>query len=313
VLEALETSPIDADLIVDCIIDLNRCTVETLDQIDRDLPRTYPDVEFFANTDIREGLGRVLRAIAIEYPDVGYVQGMNFLLANILLHTNRSESDAFYLFRMMMESPKYGLHHIFVHGLPNLRTFSDILDWLIMTRHPDLHQHFEEIGFEPLFYSQNWIMTLFSYMVPFVELAAIWDNFFEYGWESIFQYSLALFELHHNTLLISDFENCAVTLRKAAEEPSSSIEAVLLDIVFSDVESDLIRKAVMREPFKLPRVYPRESFKNVDNRRLSGISTASTVCTEVSMISPPMFPFRKLLSPSSTPLYLPAVHLAYGG
>ncbi|GBG27724.1 TBC1 domain family member 10A [Hondaea fermentalgiana] len=221
--------------------------VETLEQIERDLPRTYPDVDFFANTDVKNGLGQILRAVAIAYPETGYVQGMNFLAANVLLHMRGAMDKTFLLIRYMMEAPRYRLVNVFQEGLPNLRRFTDLLADLMAARHPSLHRHFDEIGLEPLFYSQNWTVTLFSYMVPFSPLAKIWDRFFEHGWEAIFKHGLAFFEINLDTLLVADFESAAVLLRTTAERPPSNLSSIADGIRLTPDEVRRIACAVQQQ------------------------------------------------------------------
>mmetsp|Transcript_84 Transcript_84/g.199 ORF Transcript_84/g.199 Transcript_84/m.199 type:complete len:421 (+) Transcript_84:2484-3746(+) len=243
--------------VVETICAQKRSSIETLEQIGRDLPRTYPDVDFFSDTDVRDALGRILRAIALEYPDVGYVQGMNFLGANIMLHMNGKEDKSFLLFRYLMENPRYRLLHVFQPDLPNLRRFSDILESFISTRDPELYMHFEKVGLEPLFYSQNWIMTLFSYMVPFEPLAEIWDRFLRDGWSVIFKAAFALFELRRDALLKSDFEGCARILREVAEQPPKVFPSNIDSIVLEPEDLALIDKAVAMEPIDIVAAPPK--------------------------------------------------------
>ena len=66
-------------------------------QIKRDLNRTFPDCLFFAeNNSGQILLERVLIAISKYDPEIGYVQGMNFVIGSLLYHC--SEEIAFWLF-----------------------------------------------------------------------------------------------------------------------------------------------------------------------------------------------------------------------
>ena len=58
------------------------------EQIMRDVSRTFPTTEMYKKKD---GLGqqrlrRVLNAYSIHNPQVGYVQGMNFISGYMLMH-----------------------------------------------------------------------------------------------------------------------------------------------------------------------------------------------------------------------------------
>jgi len=56
-------------------------------EIQRDLPRTFPNHPYFETTNGKgqQALGRVLRALRTTYPDVGYSQGMNFVVGVFLI------------------------------------------------------------------------------------------------------------------------------------------------------------------------------------------------------------------------------------
>mmetsp|Transcript_10500 Transcript_10500/g.18552 ORF Transcript_10500/g.18552 Transcript_10500/m.18552 type:complete len:509 (-) Transcript_10500:77-1603(-) len=244
-------SGIRQEFVVDTICEQSECSVEVLDQIDRDLPRTYPDVDYFANTDRRHTLGRVLQAIAIEYPQVSYVQGMNFLVANLLYHVRGSEDKAFLLFRCILQNPRYLMCHVFEPGLTNLQRLSDILESFVQKFMPKLHKHFDQIGLEPLFYSQNWIMTLFSYTMPFDVLASIWDNYFKVGWPAIFQTGLAILSLAQQELLEANFDAAAAILRRVAEEPHPDLLRTAESFHLFAEDLVLIEKGVGMKPFEL--------------------------------------------------------------
>lgn len=54
-------------------------------EIEKDLERTFPlDITFNKGTHKYHKLLRILRAIAYHAPHVGYVQGFNFIIGNLL-------------------------------------------------------------------------------------------------------------------------------------------------------------------------------------------------------------------------------------
>lgn len=53
-------------------------------QIKVDLPRTFPDEEFFRNSNIIKSLENVLIAYTIRNPTIGYCQGFNFIVGRLL-------------------------------------------------------------------------------------------------------------------------------------------------------------------------------------------------------------------------------------
>jgi len=60
--------------------------------IGRDIVRTYPSLYFFEVGELgHTQLSRILKAISLLFPDIGYCQGMNFFSALILLILNNEE------------------------------------------------------------------------------------------------------------------------------------------------------------------------------------------------------------------------------
>ena len=69
-----------------------------VEQIDKDINRTFPGHAVIAAPDGQAALRRMLRAYcAGRNPHTGYCQGMNFVAAMLLL-VMRSEQDAFWMF-----------------------------------------------------------------------------------------------------------------------------------------------------------------------------------------------------------------------
>ena len=105
---------------VEDLVALGGVSEDTLEQIDRDIPRTYPDVEELSTEEFRAKLVRVLTAVAAEYQSIGYVQGMNFIVAYLLIHCHRDADKAFRVFQILMEAPLYDMKNVYCKGLPKL-------------------------------------------------------------------------------------------------------------------------------------------------------------------------------------------------
>lgn len=61
--------------------------------IEWDLPRTFPTLAFFHDGGMMHtGLERVLYCFALFRSDIGYVQGMSFLVATLLLYMDEYEA-----------------------------------------------------------------------------------------------------------------------------------------------------------------------------------------------------------------------------
>lgn len=56
------------------------------EQIEKDVVRTYSSNKYLSNETVRGRLQKLLECVALVYPHIGYVQGMNFIAATLLYH-----------------------------------------------------------------------------------------------------------------------------------------------------------------------------------------------------------------------------------
>ncbi len=83
-------------------------------QIKRDLNRTYPGCPYFSEGGPGQPeMERVLTAYAKYDAQIGYVQGMNFIVGALLYHC--SEEIAFWIFVSLIED--YEIRDIYLPGL----------------------------------------------------------------------------------------------------------------------------------------------------------------------------------------------------
>ena len=146
---------------------------ETKEQIEKDLPRTFTTIEYFTDPDVMNATERVLTAVAVQLPEVSYVQGMNFIVSYMFLHV-KTEQDCFSLFMDMLLHPKYNLQAIFAEGLPNLTVYAQLVARMLKEIDPALFKHLEDLGLSDFFFTYQWILTLFTYSMPFDEVAKVW-------------------------------------------------------------------------------------------------------------------------------------------
>ncbi|KAG1672558.1 hypothetical protein FOA52_010658 [Chlamydomonas sp. UWO 241] len=169
------------------------CPPEHDAPIMRDLNRTYPTNLYFME---RQGPGQlalynVLRALTAS-TEAGYVQGMGFIAAVLLLHM--PEEDAFWtlsaLTRGTVHEPLEGLY---TAGLPLLQCRMHQWQALLADELPVLNAHLDRNGpVFPAMYVTHWFNTLFAYCVPFGHLLRIWDCFMCEGVKVLFRVGLAI-------------------------------------------------------------------------------------------------------------------------
>ncbi|KEG14680.1 rab-like GTPase activating protein [Trypanosoma grayi] len=169
--------------------------------IERDLGRTFPTHRWFANPN---GVGQtklrgILRAYANMDPAVGYVQGMGFLAATLLLQIEDEEST-FWAFVSLMQEPKYSMASLYAPGFPSLYVCFHQLKKLMKHKCRRLLKRMKAYEIDPSVYATHWYLTLFSYHLSFSLLSRIWDMFLCEGWKVIHRVAITFLLLHEKTL-----------------------------------------------------------------------------------------------------------------
>lgn len=94
---------------------------------------------FGTGTDGRDQLMVVLQLIGLKYPDIGYVQGMNFLVAAILYHS--SPPVALGIMEYLMDNLK--MYYVYGEGLKGVSFHNEFLEIHVKKHLPELVKHLE--------------------------------------------------------------------------------------------------------------------------------------------------------------------------
>ena len=154
---------------------------ESLDdiQIDMDVPRTIGQHVMF-RARYRGGqrlLFRVLRALALEYPETGYVQGMAPLAATLLCYFD--EERAFVCACRLWTDR--GLAELFAPGFGSLMSALNVFETKWLAENKIVKKQLEELGIPATSYGTKWYLTLFNYALPFEAQLRVWDVFILLG------------------------------------------------------------------------------------------------------------------------------------
>eukprot|EP00761_Pharyngomonas_kirbyi_P004679 gb/GECH01004684.1/.p1 GENE.gb/GECH01004684.1/~~gb/GECH01004684.1/.p1 ORF type:complete len:537 (+),score=115.46 gb/GECH01004684.1/:1-1611(+) len=155
--------------------------------IEMDLERTFPTLQFFQSEGpLHTSLEEVLETYVKYRPDVGYVQGMSYIAAMLLLY-----SDTYNTFVGLANMlNKYHFLHFFRMETETIEIYMETFQILFKSYLPSLKRTFDEHDINPHFYLMEWFLTLFSKSLPLDTAARVWDLFFLYG--EIFLYRLAI-------------------------------------------------------------------------------------------------------------------------
>lgn len=167
-------------------------------QIDLDVARTFPSHRLFGARDGRQRLRDVLLCYARRSPvEVGYVQGMGFLAAVLLLFL--TEEDAFFVLCAIVERLLPPL--FFSPSLLGLRAELGVFGELVAAKLPRLSAHLAANGVAPELYATKWFIALYSSTLPIATVLRIWDAFFCEGVKVLHRVGLALLKICEARLL----------------------------------------------------------------------------------------------------------------
>ncbi|GAA6023964.1 hypothetical protein JCM10207_008645 [Rhodosporidiobolus poonsookiae] len=176
--------------------------MQCLKQIDMDCHRTFPTNVFFAgNGPGVAKLRNVLVAYSRRNPKIGYCQGMNNLVATLLL-THPTEEDAFWVLVCIVENilpSDYYTSHLLVS-----RADQYVLRDLVARILPTIADHLDEHGVELSAITFGWFLSLFTDVLPIQTLLRVWDLFFIHGTVLLFRVALAVLKLHEADLVACD-------------------------------------------------------------------------------------------------------------
>ncbi len=179
--------------------------------IRRDLNRTFPEQDYFQDGKGvgQENLYNVIKAYSLYDPEVGYCQGMQFVVGPLLL--NMPDEEAFSTFVRLMKS--YDLRGHFTPNMPALQLRLFQFDRLLEEMVPLLHRHLVRQGVKSSMYASQWFMTLFSYRFPLDLVYRILDSVFAEGVEALFRFAIALMKKNEEALLEQSFDQAVNFLK----------------------------------------------------------------------------------------------------
>ncbi|KAL3828400.1 hypothetical protein ACJIZ3_017202 [Penstemon smallii] len=215
---------------------------EIIEQIDRDVMRTHPDMHFFSGDSTsaksnQEALRNILIVFAKLNPGIRYVQGMNEILAPLFYvfkndpneeNAISAEADTFFCFVELLS----GFRDNFVQQLDNsvvgIRATITRLSRLLKEHDEELWRHLEmTTKVNPQFYAFRWITLLLTQEFNFADSLLIWDTLLsdpDGPQETLLRVCCAMLIIVRRRLLAGDFTS---NLKLLQHYPSSNISHLL--------------------------------------------------------------------------------------
>ncbi|KAK6122806.1 hypothetical protein DH2020_043449 [Rehmannia glutinosa] len=215
---------------------------EIIEQIDRDVKRTHPDIHFFSGDSTfaksnQEALRNILIVFAKLNSGIRYVQGMNEILAPLFYvfkndpnedNAASAEADTFFCFVELLS----GFRDNFVQQLDNsvvgIRSTITRLSRLLKEHDEELWRHLEmTTKVNPQFYAFRWITLLLTQEFNFVDILLIWDTLLsdpDGPQETLLRICCAMLIIVRKRLLAGDFTS---NLKLLQSYPSTNISHLL--------------------------------------------------------------------------------------
>ena len=188
-----------------------------IDQINKDLPRTRFDCDFYVNNSNNyDTLRRILFLYANEHSDVHYIQGMNEIIAIIFYIFSKDdnpfiekykESDSYFIFEKLMEEIK----DIFIMENINysqlfIKEQIEQIKKILKKIDSELINYFEDIGVEIDNFVMRWLLVLFAQEFTMDVAVNFYDRVFtqKNKIKFICYISAAIIEKNKNTLIKLD-------------------------------------------------------------------------------------------------------------
>ncbi|KAL3634392.1 hypothetical protein CASFOL_021446 [Castilleja foliolosa] len=215
---------------------------EIIEQIDRDVKRTHPDIPFFSGDSAvaksnQEAMRNILIVFAKLSPGIRYVQGMNEILAPLFYvfksdpndeNAASAEADTFFCFVELLS----GFRDNFVQQLDNsvvgVRSTITSLSRLLKKHDEELWRHLEvTTEVNPQFYAFRWITLLLTQDFKFADILLIWDALLsdpDGPQDTLLRICCAMLIIVRKRLLAGDFTS---NLKLLQSYPSTNISHLL--------------------------------------------------------------------------------------
>lgn len=215
---------------------------EIIEQIDRDVKRTHPNMPFFSDDSSfaksnQEALRHILIVFAKLNPGIRYVQGMNEVLAP-LFYVFRSdpdensaanaETDTFFCFVELLSGFRDNFCKQLDNSVVGIRSTITKLSQLLKKHDEELWRHLEiTTKVNPQFYAFRWITLLLTQEFNFTDCLHIWDTLLsdpEGPQETLLRICCAMLILVRRRLLAGDFTS---NLKLLQHYPNTNISHLL--------------------------------------------------------------------------------------
>uniref|UniRef100_A0A3P8VTX6 TBC1 domain family member 5 n=1 Tax=Cynoglossus semilaevis TaxID=244447 RepID=A0A3P8VTX6_CYNSE len=298
---------------------------ELKSMVKQDVLRTFPEIRYFQDEDVRTKLTDILFCYARENEQLLYKQGMHELLAPIVFvlhcdhqafqHASETASpSAMFSHLMDTAEPWFSSFEREVRkgkeemltSIPFARPqdsgpsvaivtkVNRIQDQLVKKHDVELHMHLNRLEIAPQIYGIRWVRLLFGREFPLQDLLVVWDALFadSITLDLVDYVFVAMLLYIRDALIASNFQTCLGLLMHYP--PIGDINALLQKALF------------LRDPKNNPRPVNYQFQQNLDYYKTRGAdlmnksrSNSKNAPLNINKVSSSLLSFgRKLISPA---------------
>ncbi|XP_059050761.1 TBC1 domain family member 14-like [Achroia grisella] len=188
----------------------DECSMEL---IQLDIARTFPHLCIFQpGGPYFDVLHELLAAYVCYRPDIGYIQGMSFIAAVLIL--NMEAPQAFVCFANLLDGPV--LRAAFTRDGNTMQRLWQAYGLVARRSVPALEGLLARLA--PELYLLEWLYTAFAKAMPLDAACRIWDLFLRDGGTFLFAAAVGILHLYQDELKDMDFITAAQFLTKLPED-----------------------------------------------------------------------------------------------
>ncbi|KAJ2077948.1 hypothetical protein H4R24_004811 [Coemansia sp. RSA 988] len=191
--------------------------------IRRDLTRTFPKVPVFRSEGgtAQQRMFRILKAYSLYDAEVGYCQGLGFIIGPLIM--SMGECEAFCVLVRLMET--YDLRGMFTEDMAGLHLRLYQFQALATEIVPEVMAHLEQHGVLPAMYVPSWFLSLFAYTMPLSFVLRAMDVVMaERAPETIVRIGIALLQRNADAILRQiDFESAMGVLNSGLYDDERNV------------------------------------------------------------------------------------------
>jgi Rab-GTPase-TBC domain len=158
--------------------------------IEKDINRTLPSNKWLSSEPGQLSLKKILHALSQKYSVNGYWQGMNYIVATVLILSIGNEHETFNFINKLYKD--FGVISLFEEKFLKIQEFCKLFHKSLEKYDEELESHIKSIGLDDSLWIFKWFITMFTYSFSIKTVWRIWDALFTKSLSFVCNISLSI-------------------------------------------------------------------------------------------------------------------------